>query len=152
MVGFALLALGCALLAAVDLASERLPDLIVGPLYPLLLVPLTVAAALHQEWSRLGRAAVAAAVLLVCYFVLAFISPSNLGLGDVKLAGVLGAFLGWLGWSPVLLGSLAAFALSAVTALVLLVAVRADRRRSYPFGPLMVAGAAVGAAWGPFFL
>lgn len=149
LLAFAVLGVACALLVAIDLATFRLPDRIVGPMYPVLFLLLACAAAVDGDWSRLGRSAVAGLLLLVGYFVLAFASPDNLGLGDVKLAGLLGAFLGWLGWPQVLLGTLAAFALSALCALVLLGLRRASRRSDLAFGPWMVVGAAVGAALGP---
>jgi len=129
-----------------------LPDVIVGPLYPILFATLTWAAATTGDWSRLGRAAASAGVLVLCYFVLAMIAPANLGLGDVKLSGLLGGFLGWLGWSHALLGTLAAFVLSGLFALLLVVTVRAHRRTAFAFGPWMVAGAALGAAFGPGLL
>lgn len=81
--------------------------------------------------------------------MLALITPSGLGLGDVKLSGLLGAFLGWLGWSHLLLGSLAAFVLAGVFGLVLLAVRKGDGGTAFPFGPWMVAGAVIGAAWGP---
>ncbi len=83
------------------------------------------------------------------YLVLALINPSGLGLGDVKLAGLLGAFLGWLGWQQVLLGTLAAFVCSAVVALALLATRRATKKTEFPFGPWMIVGAVIGAAAGP---
>ncbi|MEJ7771781.1 MAG: A24 family peptidase [Geodermatophilaceae bacterium] len=149
LVGFSVLALACSLLVVIDIAAYRLPDIIVVPTYPLLFVALTVAAAVEDDWGRLGRAAGAAAILAVTYLILALITPSGLGLGDVKLSGLLGAFLGWLGWSHVLLGTLAAFVLSAVVALVLLILTKADRSSDFPFGPWMVAGAVLGAIFGP---
>lgn len=152
MVGFALLGLACAVLVVIDLATFRLPDIIVGPMYPILFGGLALAAAVSGDWSRFARAAAASGLLTLGYLVLALISPSNLGLGDVKFSGLLGAFLGWLGWSDALLGTLAAFTLSGVVAGVLVLAAGANRRTAFPFGPWMVAGAAVGAAWGPVIL
>lgn len=152
LVAFAVLGLACALLTVIDLAAYRLPDIIVGPMYPILFAAFAVAAGVGGDWSRFARAAAASGLLVVTYFLLAFISPSGLGLGDVKLAGLLGAFLGWLGWSHLLLGTVAAFSLSGVVAAILLLATNADRRSAFPFGPWMVAGAAVGAAWGSAFL
>jgi leader peptidase (prepilin peptidase)/N-methyltransferase len=149
LVGFALLALACALLVAIDLAVYRLPDIITGPMYPILLVALTVQAAVDGDWSRLGRAAAGGAVLAVGYLVLALLVPSGLGLGDVKLAGLLGVFLGWTGWPNVFVGTLAAFALNALVAVVLLVSRRVTRKGATAFGPWMVAGAAIGALWVP---
>lgn len=152
VVAFALLALACALLVVVDLAVYRLPDAIVVPMYPVLFLALTVAAATSGDWGRLARAALAAGILLTVYLVLALINPSGLGLGDVKLAGLLGAFLGWLGWQQVLLGTLAAFVCSAVVALVLLATHRATKKTEFPFGPWMIAGAVIGAVAGPVLL
>lgn len=146
LIAFAALAVACGLLVPIDLAVHRLPDVVVVPMYPVLLATLGVASAVTGDWGALGRAAAAALALLAFYFTLAFINPSGLGLGDVKLAGVLGLFLGWLGWQYVLIGTLAAFALNAVVALVLLLSRRADRHTGIAFGPAMIAGAAV-AAW-----
>lgn len=146
---FAVLALACALLMAVDLAEQRLPDRILGPAYPAFFAALTLAAAVTGEWLRLGRAALAAVVLCAGYFLLAYISPAGLGLGDVKLSGLLGAFLGWLGWSHVLLGTLAAFVIAGTVSALLLAARRATRRSDVAFGPAMVVGAAIGAVWTP---
>lgn len=148
LVAYALLAVVCALLVVIDLAAYRLPDAIVGPTYPLLFATLAVAAALSSDWGRFGRAAAAAALLLAGYFVLALLAPDGLGLGDVKLAGLLGAFLGWLGWSQTFLGTLVAFVLSGLVAGALLISRRATRRSAFPFGPLMVAGAVLGAVSG----
>jgi leader peptidase (prepilin peptidase)/N-methyltransferase len=147
LVAFALLALACALLIVIDLAVYRLPDLIIGPMYPILIVALTVAAAVDRDWSRFGRAAAGGAVLAVGYLILALLVPWGLGLGDVKLAGLLGAFLGWTGWANVLVGTLAAFTLNGVVAAVLLLSRRATRNSATAFGPWMVAGAAIGAIW-----
>jgi len=152
LAAFALLGLACAVLIVVDLAALRLPNIIIGPMYPMLFVALSVAAVAGHDWARLGRAAAAAGLLLVTYMLMAFASPSNLGLGDVKLSGLLGAFLGWLGWGHVLLGTLAAFTLAGLVALILVILFRAKRRTDFAFGPWMVAGAAIGAAFGPLVL
>ena len=148
LLGYSLMAVLLAVLVVVDLAVFRLPDVVVGPLYLVLFGCLTVAAAMGGDWGRLGRAAAAAGVIVFGYLVLALIAPANLGLGDVKLAGLIGAFLGWLGWSHALVGTLAAFVLGGAFALVLVLAKRAHRHTAFAFGPWMVAGAAVGAAFG----
>jgi leader peptidase (prepilin peptidase)/N-methyltransferase len=150
LVGFAALAVGGALLVTIDLAVHRLPDIIVTPLYLILLGALTLAAASNSDWTRLGRAAAAGGVVIAVYALLALIR-SDFGLGDVKLSGLLGIFLGWLGWSNVLLGTLAGFVLNGVFAAILLLIRRANLRTAIAFGPWMVAGAVAGAAWGPAF-
>ena len=147
LAAFVALAVACALLVPIDLAAYRLPDAIVLPLYPVVLGGLAVTAGMFDVWGSFGRAAAAAAVLLTFYFVLALINPSGLGLGDVKLSGVLGAFLGWLGWPAVMAGTLAAFVINAAVALVLLAAGRVGAKSGIAFGPAMVVGAVLGAAY-----
>ncbi len=148
---FGSLALAFALLVTVDLAEHRLPDAIVLPTFPVFLGLLAVGAGIEGEWGSLGRAVLAAAVLGAFYLALAWISPSGLGLGDVKLAGLIGAFLGWFGWSQVLLGTFAGFLLGGGFAIVLLTVRRADRRTPFAFGPWMIAGAVAVVAWeGPW--
>lgn len=147
MLAFATLAVASGLLVPLDLATYRLPDAIVGPAYPVLVGLLAVAAAVEGDWDRLLRALLGGLAVLTGYFVLALVSPTSLGLGDVKLSGLLGVFLGWFGWHTVLLGTLSAFAAFAVLALALLAVRRVSFRTDLPFGPAMVLGAAAGAAW-----
>jgi leader peptidase (prepilin peptidase)/N-methyltransferase len=66
-----------------------------------------------------------------------------LGFGDVKLAGLLGLLMGWLGWGPVIVSVLAAFVIGGLSALILLVAGRASRSSHIAFGPSMILGALV---------
>lgn len=131
------------LLAAVDLRHRLLPNRVVGPALVAGALLLTGAAAIDDRWDDLARAALGAVVLFVLFLVLALISPSALGMGDVKLAGLLGLHLGWLGWDAVLLGAAAGFVVQAVVSLVLLAARRIDLRGELPFGPAMLAGAAL---------
>ncbi|MET7392756.1 prepilin peptidase [Dactylosporangium sp. NPDC005572] len=130
-------------LALIDLDVLRLPDAIVLPSYlvaPLLLLPAVVAG---RDWSAGLRGLLAMAVLWMFYFVLSLVYPGGMGFGDVKLAGVLGLYLGWLGWSSVAVGTLVAFVIGGVAALALLATGRAGRRTALPFGPAMLAGALV---------
>lgn len=148
LAGLAVLAVACGLLVVIDLAVHRLPDVIVGPTALVLLLSLTLAALTEDAWPALGRAALAGTAMGLLYFVLALIAPSGMGLGDVKLAGLLGLFLGWLGWPHVVLGTLGGFLVGGVVAVSLLAARRATMRTSFAFGPWMIVGAAVGAGWG----
>jgi len=69
------------------------------------------------------------------------IRPDQLGLGDVKLAGLLGIALGWFGWRAVLVGTALAFVGCAVAGLWLLATKRGKLTSAVPLGPFMVAGA-----------
>jgi leader peptidase (prepilin peptidase)/N-methyltransferase len=136
-------------LALIDLDTRRLPNAIVLPSYAVGLVLLGVAALLGGDPSALTRAAIGGAALFVFYLALALAHPGGMGFGDVKLAGVLGLFLGFLGWAPLLVGAFAAFLLGGLFGIALLVTRRAGRRTGIPFGPWMLAGAWLGVFAGP---
>jgi leader peptidase (prepilin peptidase)/N-methyltransferase len=89
------------------------------------------------------RAVIAAAVLGGVYFILYLVARGGFGFGDVKLAVLLGLFLGWLSWGAVLLGGLLPSLLNAPVLVGLLVARRISRHGSLPFGPAMLTGALV---------
>lgn len=152
LVGYTLLGVGCSLLVVVDLAASRLPNVIIGPLYLLLLFALGIATLLDGDPVRLLKALGCGAAMMGMYLVLALVRRGQLGMGDVKLGGVLGLFLGWLGWGEALLGMLAAFILSALVGLAMVWYLKLTTKQMFPFGPYMVAGAVVGAAVGSSFL
>jgi leader peptidase (prepilin peptidase)/N-methyltransferase len=135
------------LLAVIDLRHHLLPDRVVLPSLGIAVVLLAGAAAAHGDGAALLRAVVAAVVLFVVFLVLALIAPSGLGFGDVKLAALLGLYLGWLGWNAVLLGAAAGFVVQALLSLVLLAARRISLRGELPFGPAMLLGAALAIGW-----
>jgi leader peptidase (prepilin peptidase)/N-methyltransferase len=135
------------LLALVDLRHRLLPNRVLLWSGAAAAVLLTLAAAVEGEWSRLGRAALGAVVLFAVFLVLALLSPGQLAMGDVKLAALLGGYLGWLGWDAVLLGGAAGFVLQALLALGMLAARRVGLRGELPFGPAMIAGALVAVGW-----
>ncbi len=130
-------------LAVVDAGWKRLPDVVVLPLCPAVAALLTVAAVTDPHHGSLVRAATAMAVLAGVFFLLVLASPAALGLGDVKLIGVLGLLLGWQGWRDVLAGTFLGFLLAAFAAVFLLATRRAGRRDTVPFGPFLLLGALV---------
>jgi leader peptidase (prepilin peptidase) / N-methyltransferase len=127
-------------LALIDLDVARLPNQIVLPSYLVGAVLLLGAAALDADWAAAGRALAAMTVLYTGYWLVALAYPGGMGFGDVKLAGLLGLYLGWLGWSSVWIGTLTGFLLGAAVGVVLLATRRATRRTAVPFGPSMLAG------------
>jgi leader peptidase (prepilin peptidase)/N-methyltransferase len=143
-VAFLYLAAVSVALALIDLDTHRLPDKIVLPAYVVGAVLLGAAALMAGEVDRLLSAGIGLAVLWLLYFLMAVLYPGGMGFGDVKLAGVLGLFLGWLGWGPLIVGSFSAFLLGGVFAIILLASRRVTRKGGIPFGPWMLAGAWVG--------
>ena len=135
-------------LALIDLDTHTLPNRIVLPAYPIGVLLLVVATIASGDWGDLLRASIGAAALFAFYLVLVLVYPGGMGLGDVKLAGVLGLFLGYLGWPALVIGAFAAFVLGGLYAIVLLVTRRVARTGGIPFGPWMLAGAWVGILGG----
>ncbi len=136
-------------LALIDIDHQRLPNAIVLPSYPVAAALLVMAAVGEGHPGRLIRIALAGLALYVFYFVLMLIQPRGMGFGDVKLAGILGGYLGWFGWGPVMAGAFLGFAVGGIAGLLLMIARRAGMKTLIPFGPYMLAGAWLGMVYGP---
>ncbi|KHK99186.1 peptidase A24 [Microbacterium mangrovi] len=131
-------------LTLIDIDVHRLPNGIVLPSYAVGIILFALACLLGAPWSKLLSAAIGMAVLYLFYFLIRFISPRGMGGGDVKLAGVVGLFLGWGGWPTLIVGAFAAWVLAGLFSLVLIAVRRAGRKTAIPFGPWMLLGAWVG--------
>ncbi|MFG6446034.1 prepilin peptidase [Microbacterium sp. P07] len=128
-------------LTVIDVRTHRLPDRLVLPAYPVAAVLLTAAAVLRGEPGRLLVVIGGAVAMFVFYLALRMLRPGAMGGGDVKLAGVIGAFLGYLGGEAVLTGTLAGFVFGGLFAVVLVLARRARVTSGLAFGPWMLLGA-----------
>lgn len=130
------------LLVIVDIAVHRLPDRLTLSSYPIVAVLLVVASAGSGDWTALLRALIGGFALCAVYFVLAFLAGGEgMGLGDVKLAGILGAVLAWVSWTTLITGGFLGFLFGGVLSAVLLVTRRVNRKTRIAFGPFMVLGA-----------
>ncbi|WP_349427778.1 prepilin peptidase [Microbacterium sp. LWS13-1.2] len=131
-------------LTLIDLDTHRLPNSIVLPSYLVAGILFTVSAWLTGDWELLLRAAIGMVVLYVFYFLLRSVRRGGMGGGDVKLAGVIGIYLGWLGWGALAVGAFAAFLCGGLFGIALLLLRRAGRKTAIPFGPWMILGAWTG--------
>lgn len=138
---FAVFAVVSVCLAVIDLRTHRLPDRIVLPAYLVAFALFALAALLGAGWMTLLRAVVGMAALFAFYFLLRLVSPGGMGGGDVKLAGLIGLHLAWIGWTALAVGAIAGFVLGGLHGVILLASGRAGRRTRIPFGPWMLAGA-----------
>jgi len=123
-------------LAMIDVEVHRLPNSIVLPAYIVAAVTLTVASFITGDYAQLLRAGIGMAALALLYFVIAVAYPGGMGFGDVKLAGVLGAYLGWAGWGALITGSLLAFLLGGIFGLVLVLLKRKNRKSGVDRNPV----------------
>ena len=134
-----LAAVGVAL-AMIDLDVQRLPDVLTLPSYPIALVLLGIAAGVDGAGWPYARALVGMAILFGFYAALWFVYPAGMGLGDVKLSGVLGLYLGWLSWGALVVGAFSAFLVGAVVSVSVVLARGGGRKTKVPFGPFMLLG------------
>jgi leader peptidase (prepilin peptidase) / N-methyltransferase len=141
LAAYAAFAVQSVVLAIIDARTHRLPDRWVLPGYAVTGVLLTASALAAGTPLRLIPTAGGALALFAFYLLLRMLPAGAMGGGDVKLAGVAGAYLGFLGWESVLLGALAGFVLGGAYAVVLLATRRASRRTAVAFGPFLLAGA-----------
>lgn len=128
------------LLAAVDIALRRLPTPVVSVAALAVGVVLAGEAAITGRVRMLVTATLAAAALGGLYLALVIVAGSGMGLGDVRLAALLGAALGAISWPAVFLGGLLPFVLAVPEALARMALRRAH---SIAFGPYLVAGALI---------
>jgi leader peptidase (prepilin peptidase) / N-methyltransferase len=140
LIPFLLLGIGGTALAVIDARLLRLPNKIVLPLYLTGLVGLAAASAPGGHWNRLAVGVACLVLFYGIFYLLHLFGP--MGFGDVKLVGVLGLHLGWLGfqyaYAGILLGTLSA----AAGALILLALRRGSWRGSkVAYGPYLLFGA-----------
>lgn len=128
-------------MAFVDIALHRLPDIFTLRSYPVVAGLLALASLAVAESARLLGLLVGLVVMGGLYLLLYVVYPAGMGFGDVKLSGVLGMALGFLGLQPLFWGLTGGFLLGAVVSLVVLALQRSrDLKTHVPFGPSMLVG------------
>ena len=133
-------------LAGVDVLRHRLPDRVTYPAAAVCTATLVADAAVTGAWAALLRAVLAASLTLALATGARLLSPAGLGLGDVKLLGLLGLVLGWAGWAVLMGGVFAGLLIGALASLLLLATGRAGWRTRVALGPPLLAGAYVALA------
>jgi len=133
-------------LSIVDFRELRLPNKYVYPAYVIVALGLALPAAVDNHWDAFGTAMICALVGLAIFMLMHVVYPSGLGMGDVKLAGIIGMITGWISWGTSLVALMLAFFLSAIVSIVLLATRRATMKSALPFGPFMLGGALLAVA------
>lgn len=134
-------------LAVIDARTHRLPDAVLVPGAGAVLLLLVGAAVTVGEPLRaVGVAGGAAGAFLACLAV-HLARPDAFGGGDVKLAALCGAVLGWVGPEAVASGIALGFVAGGVAATGALLA--GARGASMAFGPYLLIGAWARVLAGP---
>jgi leader peptidase (prepilin peptidase)/N-methyltransferase len=136
----------CAALTVIDWRTRLLPTRLIAPSYLVVGALAVVASLWTGDWDALLVAAIGWISTFVVFFALWFVYPKGLGYGDVRLSGLLGLALGWLGPGPLVLGVYTGFVLGGIGG-GLLSALKVFHRKHYPFGPFMVFGAWLGVVF-----
>lgn len=134
--------------AFIDFDFHKILNVIIYPSIIVTLLLLVLASWGIGSWPALGRAAIAGVVLALFYLLLGFLWPGGMGMGDVKLAVLIGLNLGWLGWQQLIVGGFAAFIIGGAISGILLAMKRVTTHGGIPFGPSMVIGAWIGILFG----
>ena len=127
-------------ISVIDSQRQIIPNYIVYPTI-FVSVPLLALAALAEgEWDRFGHALLGATLAWLALFVIHMISPSGMGFGDVRLAFVLGLFLGWIGLSHVVTGLFLGVVIISVVGILLAVLRLKSLQEHIAFGPFLAVG------------
>lgn len=135
-----LVAVGVAL-TLIDFDMRHLPDSVILPSYLVTVVLLMPAGARAGDWHAAVRALAGMAALLMLYFALALAYPNGLDFGDVKLAGLVGLYLGWLSWTSLFLTAAGSLVIACVVGLTVVLTKHATRNLAVPIGPCLVSAA-----------
>lgn len=136
-------------LAVIDWRTTLLPTRIVAPSYGLVVAGVLVAGLIDGDHRSVIRAAAGWAILGGFFGLFWLIFPRGMGYGDVRLSGVLGFALGYLGWQTFIIGTYAVFIIGGLGGALLSVLRIVDRKR-FPFGPFMLVAAVLAVALGPW--
>ena len=130
-------------LGLIDWRTRLLPTWLIARTYVLVALLALLGTAFTQDWQDLVRAGIGLAGAGLLYYVLWFVYPRGLGFGDVRLSGILGLALGYVGTAELVVGVYAGFLLGGIGG-ALLSMLRVVHRKHVPFGPFMLVGAVLG--------
>jgi leader peptidase (prepilin peptidase) / N-methyltransferase len=134
-------------LAVIDWRTHLLPTKLIQPAYLIVGLGVMVAGIATGRTDDALRALYGLLLAGGLYLAMWLLYSRGMGFGDVRLSGIIGLALGYLGWGELLVGIYAGFLLGAIGggALALF---RVVKRQAFPFGPFMLIGALVGMLGG----
>jgi leader peptidase (prepilin peptidase)/N-methyltransferase len=131
-----------------DLSHRLVPRHLLYPALALIVPLLAATSAVDHGWHSLVGSAIAGAVSFGIFFLIWWFIPRGMGFGDVRLAGVIGLTVGYLGPVHAYVAFLSGFVLGLVFGVVLMVGSSTGRKTRIPFAPALAAGATFAILWG----
>lgn len=136
----------------IDLRTQRLPREITYTGLALGALALAIASVAIDEPQRISMAALGATIALAAMWLIRTASKGGMGDGDVRLAPLLGLYLGWLNPGIVPVGLFFGFIAGAAVGVTMMAIDRAGRRTPIPFGPFLALGTVVAIFVGQHFI
>lgn len=127
-----------------DIRFRRIPNSIIGLSIIILYPMLFVFSRLLNEPASFSRAINGSVYAFLFFLSLHAINPAGLGLGDVKLAGILGASMTWDSFDALFYGVMIMFLAAALFSVFLILRNRRNIKASIPFAPFMIIGSLFG--------
>ncbi len=134
-------------LALIDLDHQLIPNRVLFPGLGVAGVLLIIGAVIAGEAPGLVRGVLGGVLYFLILLIIGLAARGGFGMGDVKLALLLGLFLAFASWEILAVGAVLAIVLGGVASLLLLVA-RRGRKTKFAYGPFLVLGAWIALAWG----
>lgn len=135
-------------LALIDLDHQLIPNRVLLPATVVTAVLLVIGALVDGVASDLVRAAVGGLGYFAFLLLVAIIARGGFGMGDVKLAFLLGLMLAFASWGSLFVGIIGSILLGGIASVLLLAFGSKGRKAKFAYGPYLVLGAWVALAWG----
>lgn len=147
LAGYLVLSAMLVTVSAIDIALYRLPDRIVLPTLAVSVAIVVISSLIDGQPERIRFALAGAGLYFGFLFLAHLVHPRGMGFGDVKLAAVMGLYVGWIGGNYVqaialvLWAMMVGFVLGSVGGIVMLVLRK--KSKPIPFGPFLAIGTLV---------
>ena len=133
------------IIAFIDLNEQIVPDVISLPGIAIGFIISFFVPYISFINSALGVLVGGGIILIIALGGSAIFKKEAMGGGDVKLAAMIGAFLGW---RYIIISLFLGFFLGALTGIILIMAKIKSREDVVPFGPFIVLGSFISLLWG----
>lgn len=135
-------------LALIDLDHQLIPNRVLFPSLGVGFGLLAVGAIIEADIAGLLRGVGGGVGYFMVLLGVGLLARGGFGMGDVKLALLLGLFAGFVGWGELVVGGLLGILLGGVASILLLVFTKRGRHSKFAYGPYLVAGAWAAVLWG----